>query len=50
MKALTIQLYKDKKERIQAMCQRHLIVQKPKVESNKKIYKREKYRGNNGEI
>ena len=40
----TIKLYKDKKEQILSMCKRHLIVQKPKVESNRKIYKREKYK------
>jgi len=41
----TIKLYKDKKEQILSMCKRHIIVQKPRVESNRRKYKREKYKG-----
>jgi len=42
---ITIQLYKDKKEQIKAMFSRTIVQQKPKIESNKKIYKRKKYKG-----
>ena len=44
MKA-TIQIYKDKKEQIHSLLQRHLIIQKPRIQTNKKVYKRERYKG-----
>lgn len=34
----------DKKEQVLSMFHRTMVIQRPKVESNKKIYKRQKYR------
>jgi hypothetical protein len=42
---ITIQLYKDRKEQIKSMFSRTIVEQKPKIESNKRIYRREKYKG-----
>ena len=39
----TIQLYKDKKEQIKSMFSRTIIKQKPKVQTNSRKYKREKF-------
>jgi hypothetical protein len=48
MKKITIKF--DRKEQILSMFSRSIVKQRPKIQSNKKIYKREKYRGKDGEI
>ena len=44
MKAI-VKLYKNRKEQILSMFSRTMIQQKPKIQNMKKIYKREKYKG-----
>lgn len=45
----TIKMPIDRKERILNMFVRTIIFQKPKIQSNKKFYKRRKFKYNNEE-